>query len=126
MLAAGCGGSEDDGLTKAEFVKKANAICKAATKKALVKVGRVTGSGQAASEDNIEIMLAPYREEVDGIGALDVPSGDEDEVAAIVEPIEKAVVVVEKDVKNLEQANILLAKSGDLADKYGMEACPIE
>lgn len=149
LLASGCGGGSDgdataqgdsgsapsvgavDGLTKAELIAQADAICEETDKKqeaalkAFLKKHPNAGSDPKGQAQMVkEAGLPPIRAEVEEIAALGAPAGEEDQVQAILDGIQQAI---EKGEENPEA---LLGKSpspfdavGKQAAKYGFNAC---
>lgn len=126
LAVGGCGGGDStSALTKAQFIKQADAICKKADETQLNELGRVEQelTGNAASRKNQERLvteggLPPIQEEAEEIAALGAPSGDEDQVDAIVEAIEAGVVEGGEDPEKLESA---FAEADRLAKAYGFK-----
>lgn len=126
VTAAGCG---DDGPSKAEFVKKADAICTKESKKTTAAAQQLTSGGkpdQAALTKFIKDTALPnVEDEVDQIDKLDTPKGDEDKVKAITDSVRDGV-----DKTKSNPAALLASSSGgpfDKADKlakdYGLKKC---
>jgi len=132
VLSAGCGSGDDNSLTKAEFVKQADAICKKGEKKkndslvsAYKKVGSENKESKNAQEEIIvDVALPPISkmiEELDGLGAL---NGEEEKAERMVEAFEEEAENVEEDpagtiagkVGNFDEAN-------KIAKELGMEDC---
>jgi hypothetical protein len=94
LIAAGCGDDDDDesassGLTKEEWIAQTDEIC--------------AGGG------TIEQQVADVR-------ALEVPEGDEDEIAAILAAGDQGLERIEQDPAAMEEAIRLLRE-------YGVTAC---
>jgi hypothetical protein len=144
LLAAGCGGSDsassngstaatvttNSDLTKAELIKQGDAICEKTDKvqesglKAYTKENPKAQSNEAEqSKMVIAVGLPPIQTEVEELAALGAPSGDEDEVTAIVEGIEEAVEKGEDDPGSLLGAKNPFTAVGKLAAAYGFKAC---
>jgi hypothetical protein len=127
VLAAGCGGDssgEGDGstITKGEFVKRADAICK----KVNEEVSDQIGEGSSKEKGNfVELVLAAYAKEVDEIEALGVPSGDEAQVAAFVNTLNQGVKVSE-DPNGFAQGGRLITKAQTQAEESGLASCPAD
>lgn len=129
LTIASCGGSGDStaSLTKAEFIKQADAICEAADGAQVVALGRVEKENPGNME-NVAVQkkilatagLPPVQQEAEEIADLGAPSGGEDEVAAIVDGIEKAIEEAENDPTALESSFVAVDK---LAARYGLKAC---
>jgi len=135
MVTAGCGGgSSSHSLTKAEFLRKGDALCKkindgrsAAIQIAFAKArkqGRLPAAKKVTEEIYVSALLAPLEQEADELSELGVPKGEEDEENAIVEGLEKAI---EKSKKNPDRAfrpnADPFSKVAKRAKEYGFEVC---
>jgi hypothetical protein len=128
-----CGGSDDDSsptLTKAEFIKRADAICKKADAKqesavrAYEKENPEALSTPAGQEEFIlDIGLSPITVELDEISELGVPEGDEQAVNAIVSGFEDAVAKVEADPFSVASGPGPFLGVNKLTKAYGFKDC---
>ncbi|HEX3608167.1 MAG TPA: hypothetical protein VHU14_00645 [Solirubrobacterales bacterium] len=135
MFIAGCGGgdsSSDSTISKAVFIKKADAICKASIERIetsfisyLRKSGGGTHPGKAAEEELVGKVLVPsVQREVKELRALGAPSGDEDRVDAIVEALEEGAETAESDPAAVTSSSeVVFGIASRLAKEYGLEAC---
>lgn len=130
LIVAGCGDdSSTASISKAQFVKKANAVCKKGTKQlqvdylAFVTKSQVTNPTEDDYAKLVDVVFAPnLQQEADEIRALGAPSGDEDEVEEIAKALEEAVEAAEKEPE-LVLGTEVFTKSSKLADEYGLKAC---
>lgn len=114
ILVAGCGGSSDSATSKSAFIEEADAICAKVRKEAPA----VKAKTLAAS------LVAKVQPEINQIEALEVPSGDEDQIEAFLEPARKFVAMVEaKGGKGTPAAGSQLATAEKLAQQYGLKTC---
>lgn len=120
LVAVGCGGGDDSttsSLTKAQFIKQADAICKKADAARLKALSETTGS-------QLEVLSAamqPIQKQAEEIAALGAPSGDDEEIDAIVTEMEKGVEQAEKGGNaNIEKAFV---KVDQLSGQYGFKVC---
>ena len=130
LVAAGCGSSSKStpALTKAEFLKKGNAICKngnqqinAAAKKTFPKNKKPS---QAQLTQFATRTLAPtIQAEISGVKALGAPQGDEAQVKAMVDSAQAALDKGKKNPALLAGNNNLFAQSNKLTKAYGLTAC---
>jgi hypothetical protein len=143
LLAAGCGSSGSDSsevtvqtgsLSKAEFVKKAADICKAARNEFVVKY---TGFVEAHKSDLgdeqkekelagelIETILAPNVEgQVEQISELGAPNAYAPEAASFLNALEKRVEELEENPAGLAATPYPFKKAEDVAAKVGMKGC---
>ena len=132
LVVAGCGGGDDEpsALTKAEFVKQGNSICKEGrsereklfqTFTAEVKAGQVTREDQ---ESLVTVILKPpYEKTIEGLEGLGAPEGDEKKVEAIIAAMEKGLAKAEANPLVSLRSNIQFAEANSLAAKYGLTEC---
>lgn len=125
--AAGCGGEEHH-LTKAQFLKRGNAICVQA-KAEQVKLAKghekvLLGNPQVS--DVLPIFLPPMQKELRRLEALDPPQGDQERVQAILDGIEWGVKDAKSDFLDLyvKRADPFV-RSDEKARKYGLDACAV-
>ena len=136
-VAAGCGGSSDESqttaLTKAEFVKQANAICyetkerSAAAYKQYAQTNAVPSSGPgltAKAADLVENVFIPiYDEQIEKISALGTPIGDEKEVDAILTAMQAGVEGAKREPLPFIRESAALNRASQLAVAYGLPEC---
>jgi hypothetical protein len=141
LIAAGCGSSNSSSttsttaLTKAEFLKQGNAICKKGNQQ-INKVGHQTFSKKkypngpppksALTKFTTDTAIPTIQTEIDGVKALGAPAGDEAQVKAIVDSAQSALDKAKADPTVLFQNNPKndpFAKSNQLANSYGLTAC---
>ncbi|HEX6687819.1 MAG TPA: hypothetical protein VF085_04050 [Solirubrobacterales bacterium] len=141
-LVAGCGGGGDGSSSsttvsktwtgsKQAFVKKADAICSKNAKlifqgvvKALYPAG-INGANDSEKKEAVEKALVPgINTEIREIRALGFPSGQEDEVEAVLSSLEE-----ELERAQSEPTEFLLGQSSPFVDskqaaeEYGFTAC---
>jgi hypothetical protein len=127
LLAAGCGGG-DDNLTKAEFLKQGNAVCKKGNDQ-IDKAARQTFGKKHPSQAELntfanDTLIPVVQQEIDGIRDLNPPSEDEDQVNAIVDEAQAALDKGKDDPSLLtnEKADPF-KKANKLANDYGLKEC---
>lgn len=132
---AGCGGGDDDTtaatLTKAEFVKQADAICGDASEKNEEEAEEFAEENdftlEKATEEQVEeaisaVLVPSLNEQAEELSALGAPEGDEEQVEAIVTALEDAAAELEDDPSGAFEGDTL-AEPGKLAEAYGLEVC---
>src|SRR5436305_10650421 len=137
-VVAGCGGgsdssSESSSMTKAQFIKQADAICakgneenetefeEFAKEKGLSEKKEPT---KAQQEEAISEIVAPgVRKQIEKIDALGAPEGDEGKVEAMVAAVEEGVDEIEENPASLTEGKNPLAKGSKLAKEYGLKTC---
>lgn len=141
LLVAGCGSSGSDevtvqsgSLSKAAFVKKADAICEAARNEFVVKyTGFVEAhksdlgdeqKEKALAEELIETLLAPNVEgQVEEISELGAPSAYAPEATSFLIALEKRVDELKENPAGLAATPYPFKKAEDVAAKVGMKGC---
>jgi hypothetical protein len=135
-IGAGCGGGDDDGttttaaaLSKEEFLKQGNKIC-AAGEKQITTEGDKTFGNQRPSQSELESFatktaIPTLQFEIAGIEALPPPSGDEDQVNAIVSAAQEGLDELKADPSLItaEGQDNPFAEANKLATQYGLTAC---
>ncbi len=138
VFSSGCGGGADGAtaasqpLTKAQFIKKASAICaseeerKKAGLRPLVKPGvGVFGADEKELEKMVAKVINPlYEEMIAELAALNPPTKDKQEVAAIVHKFEKYLAISEANPSLLVHRDPF-GYADEAAAKYGIEGCSL-
>jgi hypothetical protein len=139
-VVAGCGSSDDDStettsaLTKQQFIAQADAICKQGNKE--IEEGfesfaeendipKNQEPSNAQGKEIVETVIVPSVDsQAEGIRALGFPSGDEDEVSAMLDSLDEAIEEAEEDPEALFTAKSdPFAKPNELAQGYGLKTC---
>lgn len=139
LTAIGCGDSDSSDtaaappMTKAAFVKEANALCNKsraiAIERAFALSAQRPDESKRAQEVELfrTVMLPDAQKRIDRVLALGVPSGDEDQVEAIFSKVEEILDRAESDPESFFQAQINykypLKEAEKLADRYGLSDC---
>jgi hypothetical protein len=141
VIAMGCGSDEDSGsasagdsssLSKAEFVKQANAACLKPRETALQEVAAYSQKHRSEGlSDTLlgrkaikVVLLKTFEEEIAALRALGAPEGDEEEIDAMLAATQSAL----DEAKELPKTSSKEVESyfGD-ADKklrqYGLTGC---
>ena len=141
LAAAGCGDDDDSGsatttttaLTKAEFIKQANKICKQQDK----KIERASQQFFADAPNNQEpppkevaefgekTVFPAIQDEIDRVEALGAPEGDEDEVKKMLDAAKSGLAKLEAHPNQLEKGGIASSfeEFQKLASAYGLDEC---
>lgn len=118
-------------LTKADFVKQANQICRSGTEekeKAVLKVAKLaTDSGKPPSTQTVEnvvngVILPLYEEIVDQLAGLEAPEADQAQVEKMVSAYQADLGKAEAEPIKATKEN-LFRDANDLAEAYGIESC---
>jgi hypothetical protein len=138
LVVAGCGGGGGDSSTstsaisKAAFIRKADAVCSAGNKKMEVAFAHfleenknITRPSDADYEALVGKVVAPNLErEIKEIRALGAPSGDEDRVDAILEALEEGLETAENDPQAaVSSSEAIFGIASRLGKEYGLEVC---
>jgi len=132
-LVSGCGSGNDDEASaadKAAFIARADTICKKADKRQVDGVESARAAGVQDSPNAREklvtlVGLPPMQKEAEELSELEAPSGDEDEVEAVVKAIEAAVEEGEENPKSVlkQPGSNPFAEGEELAREYGFKVC---
>lgn len=145
-IAAGCGSSGSGGstesagsgeitvetgsLSKADFIKKANAICEANQQEFQQKLALATKNNASQSDPSamatemVDEGLVPiYEGQIEQISALGAPKGDEDLVAAYLEAIQEGLESAHANPIKTVQRLTPFGKAIVRAKAYGLRVC---
>jgi hypothetical protein len=145
LAVGGCGGSDDSSsgaengsvitvssgsLSKADFVRQADAICKEARRQyddsfnEFAKTHKLGGSpGEWVGEVVDTILIPTYEKQIDQINALGAPSGDEKEVSSFLNALQKRLDSMHKTPTELGESLTPFEKPAALAKAYGLAGC---
>ena len=138
-LAVGCGGGDDSSdassasapLTKAEFIKQADAICDEASQQSQTEAEEfakendfeLEEANKKQLEEAVSAVLIPnLNQQAEDIAALDAPAGDEERIEELTASLEDAAAEVEDD-PGVVFSGDALAEPGKLAEDYGLKVC---
>jgi hypothetical protein len=137
-VVAGCGSdgdsTETSALTKQQFIAQADAICKQGNKEieegfeSFAEENNIPKNqepSKAQGKEIVETVLVPSIDsQSDGIRVLSAPSGDEDEISAMLDSLDEAVEEAEEDPEALfASKSDPFAKPNELAQDYGFKVC---
>jgi hypothetical protein len=141
LVAGGCGGAsaseitvQTGSLSKAEFIKRADAICTAARSQftreytAFVKKNYKPTSSRSAQEavanELVESILLPnFEKPIDEISALGAPKGDEQAIASFLNALQQRLEEIHERPLILNKTVTPLARAEKLARAYGLTGC---
>lgn len=140
VVMAGCGSSGEESLSKAEFIKRADAICTKADETELGELGAYIrahpGTGQKLGQLKVQakvlkaIAYPSILKEVEDIEALAVPTGDEKTIEAFIAAIETGIKEAEQDPRksvddlpNGKNPTYSFRKVEKLGNEYGFKQC---
>lgn len=126
-LAAGCGGSDDESLTKAEFIKQGDEICLQAEEtknKALEKAFAAKGNKGSEKEFQeklvTDVALPPIATMTDELQELGPP---DDQAEAVVKAYEDVVGELEAEPELAFTTEEPFGRATKPAAKYGFKDC---
>jgi hypothetical protein len=148
LLVAGCGSDEDDAtgssgggevtvetgsLSKAEFVKQANAVCaknREQLERAVATFTAETSKTPAKpSEEPPEVAfleetyLPGFQQQVDEVSAIGAPAGDEKEIVAFLQALQNMIDTATEEPQAFIDGDVSLDKAAKLAKAYGLTNC---
>jgi hypothetical protein len=135
-LVAGCGGGDETTdetvtLTKAEFIKQGDAICKDGNSQSEKEAEEFAEENDfelgKATEEQLEeaiseVLVSNLRRQIDELDALEAPEGDEDQVEEIIVSLEGAADEIAEDPA-VAFGNEVLKEPSELAEDYGFKVC---
>jgi hypothetical protein len=124
---AACG-SDDDELTKAEFLKQGNAICRDGNKEIDAAADKAFSSDQRPSNAELEkfaedTLIPSVEGQIDDLRDLTPPSADEDQVNAILDEADTALDETKADPAIVASNQDPFKKANQLAESYGLTEC---
>lgn len=130
-LIAGCGGGGNDStasLPKAEYVKKADAICSRHhdnIEEKFFAAAESKGAGTRAgiSEAVETVMLPELRAEASQIRALGMPSGEDEAASAILDAFEEGIKEIQSTAGAGGGTSPAMEKANRLAKAFGLKTC---
>jgi hypothetical protein len=139
VAVAGCGGSGASGdtttasISKAEFIKKADAICAKGGKQSLseflafekenkIPEGKEPTTAQWA-EIGTKVLVPALQQQVDEIRRLGSPAGDEAQIEAFLHRGEEAVEKLEENPETAKSPSKVLADAHEVIKGYGFKVC---
>ena len=135
-FAAGCGGDDDEALSKPEYVKQANAICErfnkqveAEAEKTLAGVEREEDLTPEKARAFMEATLPKFESTVEDLKALEAPEGDQEAVDKIYAAADKESAVIadsmdgDDEVVQLVLSSAVTPEFEKQSKAYGLETC---
>ena len=131
LFMLGCGG-DSASITKAEFTKQAEAACKKNEEalqkdfQAFVKKhSNVTEPTEADYAELVgDVFVGNIEAEMKELRAIEIPSGDEKQVEALLDAREESLKKAEAEPEEaITKSENVFGKASKLAKAYGLEAC---
>ena len=135
LLLSGCGGSDEsdaettetaaEPLSKTEFTTEANAICAEGNAELESEVTTMSDepSDEEIEEFAVDVFVPNLQGQHDDIAALGVPTGDEEDVQAILDSMQVGIDAVDEDPQTLLVSDDPFNEFYDLAEGYGLKDC---
>jgi hypothetical protein len=133
LFMAGCGDSDETttALTKAQFVKQGNALCKKREDERNKEIEAVFSKLQPGDELSdprqaklIQKLIIPsYEKMIADVKGLGAPEGDEAEVDEIVAAMEKTRDELEADPEEAVFTTVMFNPPNKLVRSYGLRSC---
>ena len=128
LALAACGGGSSDKPTKAEYITKADAICKAGNGEINAAVAKQFGNKQPTEAQvtafTHDVVIPRLEKESTDLKALDKPDGDDDELNAIYSSLDKAIEMAKNTDGTIDDASFNDADAK--ARAYGLKTCGAE
>jgi hypothetical protein len=127
--ASGTSGAQGAALSKSEFLAKGNAICAKGNQELNAAGNKAFSDGQPSQAEldkfATDTIIPNIQQQIDGLDALPAPSGDEDQVQAIVDAAQSALDKAKQDPSVLtdQGGSDPFAQANKLADAYGLTKC---
>ena len=132
LVFAACGGDDDEGPSKAEFIEKADTICAKSDKDTdAIFVEAVEDPEKPKPEEAqaaIKEALPVLKENIEELKELETPKDDEEEIETIFASMDTGVETLEKASASPDSSLAVLAsepfaQADKLAADYGMKDC---
>ncbi|HEX5713102.1 MAG TPA: hypothetical protein VFX85_07295 [Solirubrobacterales bacterium] len=129
-LVMGCGGGGDDALTKAEFTKQANGICKELLSDAEAEMSAWSKSKEknaegeqvnAQGETVSEIMGGYYTTKAERLGELNPPEAEQDQFDEMLAALDRAIEEGEETPERFVSGSKSLEEVGAASTELGLE-----
>jgi hypothetical protein len=125
VSAAGCGGSGESRLTKVQFIRQGDAICREAAAEQAKLAAQHKGEVVSGNFEAVTaVFVPPMERELHRLRVLSPPRADEKQVRAILKATASGVEDAKADYLDLfVQETDPFAEANALARGYGLAAC---
>ncbi|MEA2425059.1 MAG: hypothetical protein QOH13_1469 [Thermoleophilaceae bacterium] len=125
LALAACGSSSDSKPTKAEYITKADAICKKADTEINAQAQKQFGN-KAPTDAQVttfthDVVLPKIEKESSDLKALDKPKGDDAQLNALFASLDKSINTAKSTDGTLD--NSTFADANTKAKAYGLKVC---
>jgi len=132
IVAAGCG-SGDDSLSKAEYIKQGDALCKKGSGEIEKEVETYAQENDISlkkepSEEQLaaiseDVIIPAVQSQLDGLKDLGTPSEDEAKADEVLDALEEGIEKGEEDPGAFVEGEGTLGKANELAKEFGFKEC---
>lgn len=129
VVGFGCGGDDDSAsaLTKAEFIKQADGICKQGEARIEVEAEKFGIETMADQEKLVTDVVVPgIQAQAEKIADLGAPEGDEETIEEMVEAVENGAAELEANPLAGMEGKAPLGEASKIARAYGLKECASE
>ncbi|HEX6152023.1 MAG TPA: hypothetical protein VFZ19_00740 [Solirubrobacterales bacterium] len=126
---AACGSEDSEtttALTKQQFVKQANAICKAGleeVRKVNVRLAGAQKMSKAEQEQMVRDLVPPFQAMLDELNELPAPEADQQKIDGIIASFEDALELLDTKPSRGLEGEYVFAEAADPAREYGLTDC---
>lgn len=124
---------ETSSMTKPQFIKAADEICRTRSENFLPAIigyiqqhsDSAQSEGEVTAEGVRKVLLPNFQLQIDEIRELGAPAGDEEEIVALLSAMQKAVESLDKrnEVSLATDIDREFQPAGELALDYGLQVC---
>jgi hypothetical protein len=127
VVGAGCGGGDEDTLTKAQFIQQSDAICAKGNKRIDAAAKDVFTTKQQPSKAQLttfatDTLIPDAQGQVDDVRALNEPSEDEDQVNAWLDSAQAELDKGKEDPLYMTSEKSF-SETNKLGKQYGFKVC---
>jgi hypothetical protein len=129
-----CGGGGDQPLSRAEYLKRGEGICRKASKEQFaafkegleeMKNGKFSPVGKREIEQlTTQVMIPRAKQMVNELAALEAPEGNEHVVEELITEFRKAIKKAEASSQSFLSGKAF-AEADEAAKGYGLESCRV-
>jgi hypothetical protein len=127
MIIAGCGGSDNKGPSKADYIAKADAICKTGNDQ--INAGAKQLGSSPSEADVTAFLTGKLLPNIEGqltkLKALEPPKADKDTINAMLNSLESSIAKAKADPATLNASGSTspFADANAKAKAYGLKVC---
>ena len=124
-VIAGCGGDDPKPLSKAEYLKRGNAICAKGQKAVRAEAEKLGDSPSNAEikKFGTDVFVPRTEDQIEELRDLEPPKGDKETVEKIYDTAQDALDKVKDDPGVLTRTDDPFSEANELARNYGLTTC---